>query len=491
LPVVSARPPYVLAVDSVFHRRTNDVPSGAVQWSPRLGFNYRITSDARTQLRGGVGLFTGRPPLFWLFGGFSAYGLAMRTLQCGSLPSDAGPPPAFRTDFRNPPLACAGGQTFGGATNGEIDVIDPHLRLPQTMRASLAADVQLPFGAVGTIEGLYTRATRTVFFSPINLTDPVASDRHDRALYGVIDATGVAIPSRVSPRLGDVLAITDQSMDRSYDLTGELRKQSRIADVAASLSYGQSRDVQSPRLVSALLTDNWRFARSVAGRQDDLTLGTSDFDQPLRLRASGTLHSPWRSFWTDLSFFYVGGSGFPYTYVAGGAQGRGDLNADGAVGNDPIYIPRTAFDTAEIRFAGAPAEVSAQQAAFDRFVDGAPCLRTQRGHIMSRNSCRSPWMNLTNLALRQALLSARDQPLVFELQVFNVLNLLNSRWGRMKLPTGAVLATTSQIPLLSQVGETAGPQAQPVYRFDSTMQRSSDENFDSYYQIQLAVRYSF
>jgi hypothetical protein len=491
LPVVSARPPYVLAVDSVFHRRTNDVPSGAVQWSPRLGFNYRITSDARTQLRGGVGLFTGRPPLFWLFGGFSAYGLAMRTLQCGSLPSDAGPPPAFRTDFRNPPLACAGGQTFGGATNGEIDVIDPHLRLPQTMRASLAADVQLPFGAVGTIEGLYTRATRTVFFSPINLTDPVASDRHDRALYGVIDATGVAIPSRVSPRLGDVLAITDQSMDRSYDLTGELRKQSRIADVAASLSYGQSRDVQSPRLVSALLTDNWRFARPVAGRQDDLTLGTSDFDQPLRLRASGTLHSPWRSFWTDLSFFYVGGSGFPYTYVAGGAQGRGDLNADGAVGNDPIYIPRTAFDTAEIRFAGTPAEVSAQQAAFDRFVDGAPCLRTQRGHIMSRNSCRSPWMNLTNLALRQALLSARDQPLVFELQVFNVLNLLNSRWGRMKLPTGAVLATTSQIPLLSQVGETVGPQAQPVYRFDSTMQRSSDENFDSYYQIQLAVRYSF
>jgi hypothetical protein len=61
----------------------------------------------------------------------------------------------------------------------------------------------------------------------------------------------------------------------------------------------------------------------------------------------------------------------------------------------------------------------------------------------------------------------------------------------MKLPTGAVLATTSQIPLLSQVGETVGPQAQPVYRFDSTMQRSSDENFDSYYQIQLAVRYSF
>jgi hypothetical protein len=45
--------------------------------------------------------------------------------------------------------------------------------------------------------------------------------------------------------------------------------------------------------------------------------------------------------------------------------------------------------------------------------------------------------------------------------------------------------------LLSQVGETAGPQAQPIYRFDSTMRHVSDENFDSYYQIQLAVRFSF
>src|SRR4029077_9022422 len=104
----------------------------------------------------------------------------------------------------------------------------------------------------------------------------------------------------------------------------------------------------------------------------------------------------------------------PYTYVAGGTGGRGDLNADGAVGNDPIYIPRNAFDTAEIKFGGSAAEVQSQQAAFETFVDGATCLRSQRGRIMSRNSCRSPWMSLTNLAVRQALPSAHRQSLVFE-----------------------------------------------------------------------------
>ena len=209
------------------------------------------------------------------------------------------------------------------------------------------------------------------------------------------------------------------------------------------------------------------------------------------MRASGTLHSPWRRFGTALSFLYVGGSGFPYTYVAGGAAGRGDLNADGAAGNDPIYIPRTAFDTAEIRFGGSAAEVQTQQAAFERFVDGATCLRNQRGRIMGRNSCRSPWMNVANLALRQTLPSVRAQSLVVELQVFNFLNLLNSSWGRIALPTGTTLATTSQIPLLSQIGQTAAPGPQPIYRFDSKLRRYSDENFDTYYQLQLAVRYNF
>ena len=110
---------------------------------------------------------------------------------------------------------------------------------------------------------------------------------------------------------------------------------------------------------------------------------------------------------------------------------------------------------------------------------------------MSRNSCRAPWMHVTNLALRQALPSIREQSLVVELQVFNLLNLLNSSWGRIAMPTGTSLATSSQIPLVSQVGETTGPGAQPIYRFDSKMRRYSDENFDTYYQLQFAIRYNF
>jgi hypothetical protein len=301
----------------------------------------------------------------------------------------------------------------------------------------------------------------------------------------------VATPRRLVPRLGDVVSVTNRSGDIAYDITGELRHEGRRADMNVAVSYGRTRDVASPRPVSALLVDDWRYGRPVAGRLDDVALGTSDYDQPVRVRLSGTLRSPWRRLGTDLSFYYVGGSGFPYTYVAGGTQGRGDLNGDGVQGNDPLYIPRSAVDTSEIRFAGTPAEVTAQQGALDRFIDGAACLRAQRGQIMSRNSCRSPWLHQTNVALRQALPVVTRHVITLEVQVFNLLNLLDARWGRMQLPGGTVPTTTNQIPLLSQVGETPGAQAQPIYRFDVATQRYLTENVDSFYQIQLALRYSF
>jgi hypothetical protein len=488
--VLSATPPAVPAIDTVFHMRTDRIPGRQTQWSPRVGFNYRLRAvDDPTQLRGGVGLFSGRPPLFWLFGGFSAYGLAERTLRCGSLSSDAGPAPRFSPDYDNPPMTCAGGQTFAAGTRGEVDVIDPNLRSPQTMRASLALDARLPHGVTGTIEGLYTRTTRSIFYAPINLRDPLATDAHGRTMYGTVGTSGLASPLRLDARFADVITISNLSRDYAYDLTGILRKHADFGEVETSLSYGHTRDVQSPRTISAQLTDNWRYARPMSGREDDLSLGTSDYDQTLRVRAFGAVRAPWRRFGTEISFIYVGGSGFPFTYVAGGSQGRGDLNADGVAGNDPLYVPRSALDTAEIRFAGTPAEIVAQQNAFEQFIEGAPCLRAQRGRIMTRNSCRSPWMHVTNLALRQGLPTPAGNAFQLEVQLFNVLNLLNAQWGRVQLPPGAVLATTSQFALLSQVAAT--PASEPIYRFDPVTPRFTADNVETYYQVQVGARYTF
>ncbi|TXT30719.1 MAG: hypothetical protein FD136_1615, partial [Chitinophagaceae bacterium] len=45
---------------------TSQLPSAKLMISPRVGFNYDIKGDKTTQLRGGIGLFTGRPPFVFV-----------------------------------------------------------------------------------------------------------------------------------------------------------------------------------------------------------------------------------------------------------------------------------------------------------------------------------------------------------------------------------------------------------------------------------------
>src|SRR5204862_1398453 len=47
------------------HYNTGALPKASPLWSPRVGFNYDLTSDQRTQLRGGTGVFTGKPAYVW------------------------------------------------------------------------------------------------------------------------------------------------------------------------------------------------------------------------------------------------------------------------------------------------------------------------------------------------------------------------------------------------------------------------------------------
>ena len=143
-----------------------------------------------------------------------------------------------------------------------------------------------------------------------------------------------------------------------------------------------------------------------------------------------------------------------------------------------------------MRFTGDSATAAGEAAAFERFIDGARCLREQRGHIMARNSCRSPWVSVTNLSVRQSLPSLSGHVVAMEFQVFNVLNLLNSHWGRVALPS-TINTAVSEVNLLSQTAQTAGPAPQAIFAFDPSLRRFVSQNVDSYYQIQLSARYSF
>jgi len=471
VPVLRNQPAYSALVDSIYHRRTDAAPSGHGQWSPRVGFNWDISGDRHSQLRGGVGLFMGRAPMGRIHQAFANYGEGIGFLTCG--PEQVGPAPAFQPNFREAPHACANGEGFDTGIAGPVSLLNANLRFPQTLRASMGYDRRLPWNIVASLEALYTRGVHDYFYKNLNLQGPVGADKHGRVLYGTIDESGFASPALISDRFSEVIDLQNNSSNYSYGLTVQLQK--RFSDrllFAASYDYSRIFDVQLHLATPAGINLNSQPIENTRPQ-------VSGSDQPHHVIVAGTYTMPWRRWPTDLSVQYVGQSNTPYTY-----RDIGDVNADGSRTNDYIYIPRSAADPNEIRFDGPADSVVAQQKAFDKLIDAAACLRRQRGHVQARSSCRGPWLNSMNVSIRQSLSNLHGHTIGLDLDIFNVLNLLDSRWGRVE---------SRDLFPLEMVGYTSGPAStsQGIFHFAPNFTPLDARNLDSVYQLQLSARVSF
>jgi hypothetical protein len=412
-----------------------DKPGGQILVSPRLGFNWDIRGTGENQLRGGAGIFTGAPAFVWYSNAYANNGLGLVALTCDV--NSGQTPPAFNPDPDNPPIACASGETVApGGNLGEVDLIGEDTKFPQVFRANLAYDHRLPYGMVGSLEGLYSKDINQFFIVNRNLLDPAGTDATGRVIYPVSVSTEDGSFSPLyrndiyGPSFnGGVYELRNTDEGYSWSLTGQLRK-SFGQNIQASIGYTLSRayDVQS--FTSSRAISNWRFSRVtfVADTEDRRT--RSSFDRPNRIVGNLTYTIPWR-LPTDISFTYIGQSGTPYTLRTGGSSGRGDLNFDGTNTNDAIYIPSGPGDpNSPYLF-----ESAAEEAAFDEYISGESCLDEQRGRIMERNSCRNPWQNQLDVAVRQRLPVLRGDA-AFEIQVFNFLRMLDSDWGQVRTVGG-------------------------------------------------------
>jgi TonB-dependent receptor-like protein/carboxypeptidase family protein len=475
-------PAYNPTVDSVFQRRTSDYPRSRAQWSPRFGFSWEPFEGLRTRVRGGAGIFVGPPPLGWLLGPVRSNGSGVRTLTCTG-PIGSGRVPKFIPEPALQPQVCPGGRGF---SDGPVALVDRNLRMAESFRTSLAIDRLLPLGVTATVEALYSKVRSDFLFVNANLQGPQGVDSHGRVLYGTIDPSGRTRPALVDTRGPDgfpeVIDLRNHSLGYSWSVTAQIdRPFSDRYELRAAYTRSRVRDVQSlANMAAAAPFDNWAGGRPLSGRHEDLSIGVSAFEIPHRVVLGASYVAPWKRWKTDISLYYVGESGTPFTFGDSTPMLMGDLNADGTSANDPIYVPRNANDPSEVVFAGSDA--ATQAAAFEKFIRDTPCLRRQRGTIVARNSCRSPWVNTSNASIRQSLQAARGHDVSLQLEVFNLLNLLNSSWGLLRLPNEKIL---------QHAGQTTGTAAQPVFRFDAANAGTSTQNLESGYQLQLSLRYSF
>ena len=146
-------------------------------FSPRLGFNWDLFGDRTTQIRGGVGVFTGRIPYVWMSNNYGNTGTLIAEVR------GSGTALGFSTDPFNQPGVGDPGTGAPNATS-EIDLVDPDFKWPQLLRANLAVDHELPWGMIGTLEFMYSKSVNDLIYSKINLLPSTSNVADGRPRFG-------------------------------------------------------------------------------------------------------------------------------------------------------------------------------------------------------------------------------------------------------------------------------------------------------------------
>ncbi len=462
------RNPLFEAAFAALGRRTDEVPDNVLQFNPRVGFNWDVQGDQTTQVRGGVGLFSGRTPYVWVSNAYGNTGLDYTRFTCDG--SGGNLAPRFVSDPNNQPQSCvdaAGNPRPISAVPNEINLIDPDFKLPQVIRGSLAVDRELAWGLIGTLEGLYTKSVNDPVYRDLTVTGTTGATIEGRPQYQRTTATG----------FGNIYDVYNTSENYSYSLTAQLQRPFRNGwEAMLAYTYGRAYDVNALR--SSQAVSNFRF-NPIDENPNDPELRPSDYDTPHRIVGSFTRQFQFlRRAPTDLSFIFVGESGRPYSYTYGS-----DINGDGSDGNDLVYVPLNAQD---IRFASS-STVSPEQsfANLNDFIERVDCLREARGEVIQRNACRQPWSNRLDVRVAQVIPTLRGQNFQITLDILNFGNMLNSRWGR-----SSFISNQNEV-LLRRSGSSVVNQRVLFTSFSPKPDVFNTSDLGSRYQIQLGGRYEF
>jgi len=448
-----------------FGMRTDEIPTGNILWSPRFGFNWDMTGDRSTQLRGGIGIFSGRTPGVWISNQFSNTGMDFGRVAVGGLEEGF-----FEPDPHNQPRP---GVTPGlePIETSEINITDPDFRFPQSLRADIAVDQQLPFDLVGTLEFLYSSSINDIKYQNLNLREPER--------FNPVDGRPIFPDEPVSDNFTDILLLENTSEGYEYNITTQIQRLPRVGWYGSlAYVYGRATDVNSGSSSQAI--SNWRF-NPVPGDPNDPPVATSQWETRHRIIGNVSYRFEPVSRWvTTISAIYDARSGRPFSHIYNVPFGVMDPNNDGSWGNNLAYIPDHGDEDQIILVNGSWDDIHA-------FIDNDPYLSDFRGEIVERNAGREPWTHRLDLRIAQQIPSIAGQRFELILDIVNALNLLNSDWGHMRYHN------FQEFQLFTFEGydeETGNPMISFNHGTDPD-DTFSISDLSSRWQMQLGLRYTF
>jgi hypothetical protein len=426
-------------------------PSSRLMWSPRFGFNYDAKGDNSLRFRGGTGIFTGRIPFVWL----------------GNQSSNPGIFPGY---------------TF------QVNATSEDFHFPQVWKSNLAIDWKMENGWFASAEGIYGKDINAVVHRNYNMGTPSETLRgtgDSREIFGGFNEVNIYSSSPNSIGFLDAGAIVMDNVAEGYQysLTGKVQKTFEFgltADLA--YTYQESKDYTS--IPAEIAAD--AFQRNpVVGNPNFPQLSWSRYGLKHRFISSWMYQKSYKSMTSTFAMFIEAGQGDRYSYTY-----AGDLNQDGIINNDLLYVPGHSNDIhfgTVVNGVGVTAPNAAEQwAALNAFIEQDPYLSTRRGMYTERNGASLPWFAQWDFRFMQDFhfnVKGKRNTIQLSLDVMNIGNMITSAWGVRQF------ARTYNPITVNGVANTNIP----YYNFDTNLIESYVDDFSvaSKWQMQFGIRYIF
>ncbi|MDX2133576.1 MAG: carboxypeptidase regulatory-like domain-containing protein [Saprospiraceae bacterium] len=496
----------VPVLDSVWDlqgARTGQFVKTQVMFSPRLSFNWDINGKKMNQLRGGIGVFTSRIPLVWPGGAYNNYGLNISSVSRNNVAIqpdvnlqpvafDAMGNPILDVDLNNP------------RPGGQIDLFAEDFKLPQVMKLDLAYDRKLPWGLIGTVEGIFSKTIQDVRYQNVNLQQPTrfltGAGPDDRPLF---EGTDPGFGDKVlAPKYNYIMLASNTDKGYSWNAVASLSKNfTNGFSGMLSYSYGESYSLFD--LTSSQNNSQWRGYYNVPGRNLESDPARSTFSPGHRIFGQfGYGIEYLKHMRSNLSFNFNAQTGGYYTYVVG-ANNFNFVDDGGFNNNELVFVPESQdqIPLVNLTYKGQTYTPDQQWALLDKYISDHDELNDRRGDYVERNSGKEPMEFVIDLRFTQDfyldMANGKRNTLQFTFDIFNFTNFLNQEWGLRRQ-----VGSFQSYNLLTLRNNTTGANTTPQYSINPDLidgveawegnGRLDDNGLrSSRWQMQVGIRYIF
>jgi hypothetical protein len=461
---------------------TGKMPSPKIMVSPRIGFNWDVTGEKTTQVRGGAGVFTSRIPFVWPGGSYTNNGVTTGGMRLLLDTANIDERLYFNPDWENQPTIPP------SKPSGQVDLFASDFKFPQVFRGSLAVDQKLPWEIVGTAEFTFSKTLNNVLYYNYRYvqSDSLTGTGDDRPIYSKINLNGASYT--------DFIFGTNTNKGYSYNFTVQLKKDN-FYGFSAFLAYTFGRTMSMNDGVSSQNSSQWRVP-NVRGK-NDIDLAISDFDLGSRAIAFLSYKVEYASFLaTTVGLYYNGQSGPRYSY--GYADGSSKFLGEDNQSLELMYVPLNSTDINLVDIKNSAGEITLskeqQWEDLNNFIENDDYLSTRRGGYAERNSSRAPFEHVIDLHLAQDFyidVNGKRNTLQVTFDIFNFTNMLNKNWGRRYYVSGYY----GNYPLVKFEGFQSD-NTTPQFSFtkpkgDNIWSIDDSGLVSSRWQAQIGIRYIF